>query len=72
MIKREEAISGCWAKAADDEPLFVLRAQDMLAPYVVEVWAAEAARFGVGAEKVAAARRLAGMMRDWPGRKLPD
>ena len=26
MIKREEQISGCWAKASDDEPVFVLRA----------------------------------------------
>jgi hypothetical protein len=28
----------CWDKAAPDEPLFVLRAQDATAPEVVEYW----------------------------------
>lgn len=31
---------GCLGRAADDEPLFVLRAQDKSAPYVVRHWAA--------------------------------
>ena len=29
----------CYAKAADDEPIFVLRASDPLAPDVVGYWA---------------------------------
>ena len=29
----------CYAKAADDEPIFVLRAKDALAPDVVRYWA---------------------------------
>lgn len=37
-IKSEELKSGCIAKAADDEPVFVLRAQDKTAPYVVKMW----------------------------------
>ena len=30
----------CYAKAGDDEPIFVLRANDPLAPALVELWAA--------------------------------
>lgn len=41
MIKRDE-IKGpsCLTKAEDDEPLFVLRANDRLAPQIVRQWAA--------------------------------
>lgn len=28
----------CHGKAADDEPLFTLRAKDPIAPYLVELW----------------------------------
>lgn len=38
-IKKQELIDGCFARAADDEPLFVLRAQDMTAPRLVRQWA---------------------------------
>lgn len=30
----------CYAKAADDEPIFTLRAKDPIAPYLVEIWVA--------------------------------
>lgn len=42
MIKSEELKNqnGCLAKAADDEPLFVLRANDEFAPSQVRRWAA--------------------------------
>jgi hypothetical protein len=33
-----ESTTGCLAKAADDEPIFVLRAQDRLAPAAVYNW----------------------------------
>lgn len=38
--KREEleSTTGCLAKAADDEPIFVLRAQDATAPMAVRNW----------------------------------
>lgn len=39
MQKLEELKHGCMAKAADDELVFVLRAQDVFAPQVVEAWA---------------------------------
>lgn len=62
----------CYDKAADDEPIFVLRAQDRLAPLVVELWAELAAKFGVSPEKQQEAFRCADQMRHWPNRKLPD
>ena len=61
----------CYDKAADDEPLFVLRAQDALAPEVVEHWAFLAKRLGVAFEKIEAAYEVAGAMRRWPNRKVP-
>lgn len=43
MLKRDEigSMSSCLNRAADDEPLFVLRANDENAPGVVEAWAAD-------------------------------
>lgn len=38
-IKSKELVDGCFAKAAMDEPLFVLRAQDKSAPQFVRAWA---------------------------------
>jgi len=31
--------NSCLGKAADNEPIFILRANDPLAPIVVEIWA---------------------------------
>jgi hypothetical protein len=59
-------------KARDDEPIFVLRAQDMLAPALVRRWADEAERAGCPAVKVIEARTIADAMERWPTRKLPD
>jgi hypothetical protein len=59
-------------KALDDEPIFVLRAQDTLAPALVRRWADEAERAGCAADKVAEARTVADAMERWPTRKLPD
>lgn len=62
----------CLQKAADDEPIVVLRAQDMLAPSLVRQWATEASKHGCGMEKVLEAHALADRMEAWPTRKLPD
>lgn len=70
--KREELISGCLARAADDEPIFVLRAQDRLAPFVVRYWAAQAEKWGTPREKLDEALALAAQMEAWPNRKRPD
>lgn len=37
-IKSEELVSGCIAKARDDEPVFVLRSSDITAPDLVRDW----------------------------------
>ena len=62
----------CLARLAPDEPYFVLRAQDRLAPEQIEAWAIEAQLNGCGPGKVAEARRIAAAMRHWSKRKMPD
>lgn len=74
-IKSAELAHGCFSRAADDEPLFVLRAQDKHAPVIVEKWADEAAMTGASLKKVEHAKQLAQDMRDWAlvnGSKYPD
>ncbi len=71
-IKTEELKSGCIANAADDEPVFVLRAQDVFAAYLVRQWADMAWAAGTPQEKVSEAYRLAAQMQDWPNKKIPD
>lgn len=63
---------GCLGKAADDEPVFILRAQDMLAADLVETWAVQANLVGCNWDKVRDAKELAQKMREWPRRKNPD
>jgi hypothetical protein len=72
--KREELENpdSCLSKAAGNEPLFVLRGQDTLAPLVVEFWAKLAFQKGVPLAKRLEARRLADQMKRWPERKVPD
>lgn len=74
----------CLAKAGDDEPIFVLRAQDELAPDIVDEWATRVnmcyamAPPSVRASielKIQEARDLADAMRAWQkahGSKVPD
>jgi len=62
----------CYDKAGLDEPIFVLRAQDVLADEVVAFWASRARENGVSAEKIREARECAVAMQKWPGRKNPD
>lgn len=38
-IKAQELIDGCFARADLDEPLFVLKSTDILAPAIVREWA---------------------------------
>jgi hypothetical protein len=60
---------GCLGEAADDEPLFVLRADDPCAPSVVRVWCDLAQRLALHEpDKIAEARRLAAQMEDWQRR----
>lgn len=73
----EQAITtSTWNKVANDEPVFILRAQDQLAPCIVRAWADTAALAGVAPSKVAQARSLANQMELWQQErkrcKLPD
>ncbi len=76
MTKAEELkAQGCLNKAADDEPIFVLRAQDRFAPGIVREWARRAGDEGTSNEKVDAAYDLASQMEEWAkanGSKTPD
>jgi len=63
-------------KVADDEPIFVLRAQDLLSSQVVEYWAELAQMDGSPREKTLEALECANAMRRWRtangGGKFPD
>lgn len=63
---------GCLGKAADDEPVFILRAQDIHAPDLVEKWAIWASVGDCPNDKVNEANAIAEAMRAWPNRKRPD
>lgn len=66
MLKRDELAipTSCLNKAADDEPVFVLRAKDVCAAIIVECWAHCASGIHEP-ERVAEALALAQAMRDW-------
>jgi hypothetical protein len=57
--------STCLAKAHDDEPVFVLRAQDKLAPMVIEFWAYLADKYGAPEQKIIEANELIAEMKSW-------
>lgn len=62
---------------AAEEPVFALRAQDVLAPVLVRTWADLAALHGCPPEKIREAREIALAMERWQQRyptrtKLPD
>lgn len=63
-------------KADLDEPVFVLRAQDVIAPVMVELYALHYSSLpGKLQEKVDSVRRVANSMRVWQetnGCKVPD
>jgi hypothetical protein len=63
--KTDPGTFDCYAKLADDEPYFVLRAKDPHAPALVELWAAlREAEFGPTL-KFDEAKRCAEHMRLW-------
>jgi hypothetical protein len=66
----------CLNRAAEDEPIFVLRANDKLAPHLVKLWAGLARMSGCGAAKTEEAEALAFEMERWAitqgSAKFPD
>lgn len=75
VVMATKHTDSCLQKTADDEPIFVLRARDSLAPEIVEAWADAAEKAGTPAKKVEEARMQALMMRAWQmshGSRVPD
>lgn len=63
----------CLKKVGDKEPIFVLRAQDKLAPHLVRIWARKARKHGAPWEKVKAALEIAALMEAYQKpKKYPD
>ena len=65
-------VHGCLGRAALDEPVFILRAQDKLAPRVVVWWAHLADQAGYSEDKVRGALILAKQMADWRAIREPQ
>lgn len=62
-------------KIPDDEPVFLLRGQDKVAPHIVELWALVAKNVGCAENIYVAALGQAQCMREWQqehGSKIPD
>lgn len=55
----------CYDKAADDEPLFVLRGSDPATPTAIRMWAMKAAEVGHREEKVQGALDHAREIEEW-------
>lgn len=75
MLKIDEATmeGSTWNKSDVNEPVFILRGQDLLAPATIRCWAAMARTHGVPGRKIQDALRLANEMESWHGdRKIPD
>lgn len=80
----ERTADPCLLKAEKNEPIFVLRGQDALAPDQVDMWISDYRTYVLGPngkdvplgegvdEKVEAAMKCAAEMRAWPTRKMPD
>lgn len=75
-MTREEAIKYLQEKVESDEPVFVLRGRDVLAPAAVEHWAglfrAVVRNMLEPKTKATGAEDVARKMRDFRDRKLPD
>ena len=56
----------------EDEPVFLLRAQDVVSVQTVETWARLAEESGADPDIVHRARRHANEMRKWHNKKIPD
>lgn len=70
---------GSLGKAADDEPVFVLRAQDLIAPGTLRVWIDELTKYAKGrGGKIVDANDVYVSMVNWQGgvyskkTKIPD
>ena len=61
----------CWESVHPDEPVFVLRAQDVSAPLSILNWIRD--NFETASDaKLSEAFNHALLMRKWPGRRVAD
>ena len=58
-------LSRCPGRNTRDEPVFVLRASDPIAPMAIRLWAAQSWQQGGDPEKIAKARAIAEAMEKW-------
>ena len=74
MKKRNEVNDpeSTWNRIPDDEPVFILRAQDEIAATVVRLWCVLASERGTPIDKLIEAEGLAESMEYWENRKVPD
>jgi len=74
-MTKQEAIQYLQEKIGDDEPVFVLRAKDRVAPLAVSTWAGMASLAGARPNKIRGAMEQADAMSQWQlknGDKIPD
>jgi hypothetical protein len=74
-VRKKDEIANpdsCLNRAADDEPIFVLRASDKFAAPLVTMWGELAKMHGCPADKLVSARLVLTEMRAWPRKKFPD
>lgn len=74
MLKRDEIAdpNSAWNRAADDEPLFIVRGTDPLAPKLIEDWSARSVIDALHEDaKIKAAFRFAQYVRQWFRLKFP-
>jgi hypothetical protein len=68
----DSAVS-CWNKAEADEPVFILRAKDPIAPMVVRIWASLAAQMQAHErDKTFGAFMTATEMEEWARRQFGE
>jgi hypothetical protein len=68
----KEGIKYLLEKCDMEEPVFILRGRDTLAPLAVLRWSELAEQKGVSEEKVCSAIAVSHEMRKWPANRLPD
>lgn len=60
------------AKVPPDEPVFILRGQDMCALETIHDWISRAVKLGAPNEKITGALAVANRFREWSVKKVPD
>jgi len=73
MLKKDEVSNpnSCLGKAADDEPIFVLRAKDICASGVVRIWAQRAKDIH-SEKKIKEALEFANIMEDYRYKRMME